>query len=328
MGYNKHRKTADIPCPQDPVADGYLSDESSFYGDEETIITLERAVSLFNPLTYWKTTHPTSLSTIAAMQRDEDEDANKMDIDPKNEQDSLDNAPPGCTQTRQPTETIPQFLARLPPSTTRQSDVGPWIWIRNPTAPLTTGTKEGITNLQQRGAELLQAFAARVSLLEAQYKNQPRTQLIRKINIERRKLDADILQTARGNGILSGKWMFFPSVRQVDRVWAIVAEATAKGDLGIGAKVAPDPGFGDGDVDDDDSQQRLICVHTADFADREDIRRVLVGLKELRLVRVGMGEGPVYYKSDAYTWLNVYRGNSYGLKPSMYSSTEVLGRKW
>ncbi|KAK2804453.1 hypothetical protein FQN51_002097 [Onygenales sp. PD_10] len=325
MGYNRHQKPADIPCPRDPVADGYLSDESSFYGDEETITTLEHAVSLFNPLTYWKTTHPTSLSTIAAMQRDEDA---KMDIDPKKEQD-IDNPPPGCTQTRLSTETIPQFLARLPPSTTKQSAVGPWIWIRNPTVPITTGTKEGIINLQQRGAELLETFAARVSLLEAQYKDQPRTQLIRKINIERRKVDADILQTARGNGILSGKWMFFPSVRQVDRVWAIVAEATAKGYLGIGAKVAPDAGFG-GDDDDDGGggQERLICVHTADFADKEDIKRVLVGLKELRLVRVGMGERPVYYKSDAYTWLNIYRGNRYGLKASMYSSTEVLGRKW
>ena len=33
----------------------------------------------------------------------------------------------------------------------------------------------------------------------------------------------------------------------------------------------------------------------------------------------------IYYKADAYTYLELNSGNEYGLKASMFSSREILG---
>ncbi|PGH11691.1 hypothetical protein AJ79_04714 [Helicocarpus griseus UAMH5409] len=263
------------------------------------------------------------------MQRnmDKDMDVEMTDVDHKEDEqydeegDTTTKRPPAY---RQQSETVSQFLTRLPPSTTTAASVGPWIWLIQRARPdPSPHTREDIGNHIGRGAQLLRAFREKTSALRAEYRDQPQSALERKITVERKKLEVDILETARTNKILSGKWMLFPSVKTVDRVWRIVAEATAKGQLGIGAKVATDGGnSGPGAT----APPRLICVYTADFADKEEIWRVLVRMKELSLFRTGEGERPIYYKCDAYTWLEIMGNNGYGLRPSMYSSTEVL--KW
>lgn len=113
--------------------------------------------------------------------------------------------------------------------------------------------------------------------------------------------------------------MLFPSPSRVNHYWSLIAAGTANGELGHAAKVATDDGSGGA---------RLICVYTEDSGDRGDVRRVLERLVEMGLVgRNGaMGEGwAVYYKADAFTYLDVMSGNVWGLKPSLYSSREVLG---
>lgn len=72
--------------------------------------------------------------------------------------------------------------------------------------------------------------------------DRPWSILEQRIGIQRRMRDAEILEAARANKITSSKWVLFPSLRQVDRAWRIVAESTARGQLGIGAKVATDDG--------------------------------------------------------------------------------------
>lgn len=78
------------------------------------------------------------------------------------------------------------------------------------------------------------------------------------------------------------------SPEDVNEVWALIAKNTASGDLGIAAKVAPDGG-------DNGRNQRLICVYTKDYDDLEDIKRVLLKLKDLGCVsRKGRA---IYYKA-------------------------------
>lgn len=109
--------------------------------------------------------------------------------------------------------------------------------------------------------------------------------------------------------------MLFPKLEDAPRYWYKIAEATADNRLGISAKVST----GLGDVRD----ERLICVYTKDFSDMDDVRRVLQGLVELDLVGPDNPRG-IYYKCDAYTYLDISFGNPYDLPASLYSSRELL----
>ena len=114
----------------------------------------------------------------------------------------------------------------------------------------------------------------------------------------------------------------FPIAESVNQIWAPVAKAVADGELGHVAKVATDDGSGD------QYQRRLVCVYTEDFEDKKDVKRVLDRLVGLGLVKntkdtTGQ-EGMIYYKADALTHLEINRDNEWGLKPSLYSSREIL----
>lgn len=53
----------------------------------------------------------------------------------------------------------------------------------------------------------------------------------------------------------------------------------------------------------------------------EDVRRVLDELLDLELCR--RDGKPIYYKCDAYTYLNLSSNNEYKLRASLYSSAEL-----
>ena len=127
--------------------------------------------------------------------------------------------------------------------------------------------------------------------------------------------------------------MLFCPPGEVDAIWDIVAKATADNELGIAAKVAPQPQVGDVRRD------RLMCVYTADFSDTANVYKVLQKLRELRLVEA-RGRG-IYYKPgmratvtcleeretdasvDAFTHIGIGHGNPWGLRASIYSSLDV-----
>lgn len=111
--------------------------------------------------------------------------------------------------------------------------------------------------------------------------------------------------------------MLFVEPTSVNEIWGTVARATVKNELGISAKVAPREQKGS-------TKDRLICIYTYDFADRDDIARVLLSLKQLDLVRTGPGRTQIYYKADAYTYLGIAGGNPWNIKPSIYSSNEIF----
>ncbi|PKY08064.1 DUF1917-domain-containing protein [Aspergillus campestris IBT 28561] len=215
-----------------------------------------------------------------------------------------------------PTEQIDDFLARLPPSTTKATTAGPWIYI---SGPLPT-PKPDIATLVREGTHLLRAYEDEAAILRANDNTSELTSL-------RETLERQIFALARETGVISGKWMLFAPPAVVDRWWALVARATAEGELGFGAKVATDDGGtwggGGGGGRSGSGKTRLIAVYTRDYADREDVGRVLGRLVALGMVFV---DGrPVYYKCDAFTYLGIMGRNSYGLRASLFSSGDVLG---
>lgn len=84
--------------------------------------------------------------------------------------------------------------------------------------------------------------------------------------------------------------MLFVEPAFVDDVWATVARATLRNELGIASKVAPREERGSG-------KERLICIYTYDFSDKADIGRVLHRMRQLELVRDRAGSKPLYYKA-------------------------------
>lgn len=109
--------------------------------------------------------------------------------------------------------------------------------------------------------------------------------------------------------------MLFPSAADTPKVWLRVVEAVSAGKLGIMAKVATEckPG----------SDDRLICIYTKDFTDIADVRRELETMASLHLIQ-RQGGRTIYYKADAYSYLDIYSDNPYGLKASQYSSKDVF----
>lgn len=141
-----------------------------------------------------------------------------------------------------------------------------------------------------KGEAILAAFSAAITAQEAEMKGLPHSNLSRQLAPMRKRVTEDILAAAKQHAVTSGKWMMFPSPDDVNAAWRLVADATASGQLGSGAKVATDAGH---------DRARLICVYTPDFADLDDVRRVLGKLEGMGLVHT---RGPwgekrgIYYK--------------------------------
>lgn len=299
-------------------------------GDEDQKAALEDLVASYDPLPYWTKTHPFLLSTIQYRSLTSASASTKTNETPEGEdkqeeaitEDDTDYYPTTNTNTHRPssTEAVQDSLTRLPPSTTKASAVGPWIYARSPTDTLSL-TQSAIGELVAAGTKLLREFEDAKATLEAEHArsgSKSKAALTRKLTPLRKKLESDLFAVAREKGVVTGKWMLFPSVERVDEVWAAVAGATRKGELGVAAKVATDDGSAGG--------VRLIAVYTRDYEDKADVKRVLDKLVQLGVVQ---REGrPIYYKCDAWTYLEIKADNEYGLRASLFSSRDVWAGKF
>ncbi len=234
---------------------------------------------------------------------------------------ALYNVYEGTPNGRQLSETVAAFLSRLPPLTTDLTTSGPWIFIGNPHTNY-RHTNEDLRGFKTRGRELLNGFAATKSSMEASMARKAKGIITRNVTPLRKKLETDLFATALEKGCTTGKWMLFPGPDHVNSSWSLVATATANNELGIAAKVATDDGS--------PNKSRLICVYTEDFGNKEDVKRVLRRLHALGLCKRNgaFGEGQaIYYKADAYSHLDIMGGNEWGLKPSLYSSRDLLAEE-
>lgn len=299
---------------EEDVGGGSLSDDSSFYGDVQLRTELEDRAATFDPSRYWAT-HNSELAVIAATTVAH---ASSSALAPK----KLYNMYEGDSAGRQLSETVASFLSRLPPRATHADNCGHWIYIANPRSK-SRPTDEDRAGFMERGRGILEDFEATRSGIEASMAGKAKSAIGRKLTPLRKQAEADLYAAAREKACPSGKWMLFPTAADVDRVWSLVATATAARELGHAAKVATDDGSGN-------VTPRLICIYTEDFSDGADVRRVLE-----RLVRMGLvkGKGPVgeeraiYYKADAFTYLGIESKNDWGFKASLFSSKDVLAEK-
>ncbi|KIY02523.1 uncharacterized protein Z520_00988 [Fonsecaea multimorphosa CBS 102226] len=259
----------------------------------------------------------------------------------------------GMPSAKQLSESVSEFLTRLPPSTTTPVSArgGPWIWIANPYPPArgkqsrtTSSSPESgggdVATFRQLGLRLLERYLSRKHELESQNPGKAPGAITRMLPPDRSELESDIRELAKAQGVTDGKWMLFLREEEVDAVWAVVARAVWEGKLGTAAKVATATARGDGEmmVDDDggkDRGLRLICIYTQDFSDQVDVKRVVQGMKDLGLLNPNLDGPPsaagtnaalktIYYKCDAYTHLDLTSGNEYKLKASMYSSRDLF----
>ncbi|KAF2801970.1 DUF1917-domain-containing protein [Mytilinidion resinicola] len=322
---------------------GWVSDESSFYGDEEGQRRLEDLSKQSECMHYWEN-HGRLLNTIALKARKRlldipivMQESSEVVPAPKQLGDSsndlsntvalgapnkvpettivLHNRMQGMPEAWQLGESIDDFVVRLPPATTRIDTVGPWIWVMNPYPERRHGS-EYIRDFKDAGVELLQRYLEKRKQLEAENPGKAKETITKRLHADRDRLPGQIKDLAIKYGVLSGKWMFFPTVKDLPRMWKALAEAVTQNRLGIGAKVATDDGSARSDT-------RLICIYTYDFTDTEDVRRVLDELVRMGLVDADMPMG-IFYKCDAYTHLDITGNNKYGLRNSLYSSKTML----
>ncbi|KAI4864516.1 DUF1917-domain-containing protein [Hypoxylon rubiginosum] len=296
------------------------SDDSDFYGDDDVMIELKARVKEFDVHGWW--------DEFAAMDTPLKLQARKKAVV---DVSHLHNPYAGMKYAWQLTETVEDFLARMPPATTDQTPDSPWIWVCNPY--IKRKRKQEAANQMIRGGEdeapeekgadlgsVVEGGMARLHFASEFINfcrnsgNQPAiiTRECRKAGTDAAK---DILDLAKAHRVRCGKWMLFCTVLQVNEVWEIVAKATANNELGIAAKVAPRSTT-------DKRTDRLICVYTADFSDTKDVRRVAEKLKQLGLIQ--SNRRPLYYKPDVYTYLGIAHGNPWEIRASIYDTTSML----
>ena len=120
-----------------------------------------------------------------------------------------------------------------------------------------------------------------------------------------------LLALAQEQRYTTGKWMLFFPPDDADAAWETIARATARGELGCSAKIAPT-------ADLPPTERVVCCVYVDDFADRAEVQRVLRALQRLEM-DVTSG-----FKPDVYTELHIMRDNKWRLEPTMYKVAEAL----
>lgn len=209
--------------------------------------------------------------------------------------------PPWSSTTHAKTSAAPVSSTRrstpsspVPPPATADFHVSgiDCLWIASPYVPPEPRPNEDL--FKQEGFERLRQFGDFMQATKEKHAaERSSTQYNRKTKAERIAVVADLKNLAVASGMLSGKWMLFPKPGEVNRVWGVVAHATANGELGPAANVstrnAAQP-----------EEQRLICVYTKDFRDKVDVARVLRRLRQLGLASEGSKK--IYYKSGQFSF--------------------------
>ncbi|PBP26008.1 DNA polymerase II large subunit-like protein [Diplocarpon rosae] len=290
----------------------YLSGESDFYGNYQFPLALQRWVKKSGDETirngfevravnldveeWWAGKKP-SLIELSW----ENLDAKSGQVAAK-----LYNPYAGQVCGRQLDEIVEEFVRRLPPATTQVTTKIPWIFIANPFYKISQTEKGGRTlsreealskddikwaQFVREGKKLLGKLVALRHDFERKHVGMlSKTTVTKALNAETKEVVKKPLNTA--------------------------IELGSSNDLGSAAKVAPDDGQA--------RTARLICIYTRNFDDRTDVKRILHRLKDLGFVEKGER---VYYKCDAYTYLELKYSNNYNIAASMYSSDEILDMK-
>jgi len=88
-----------------------------------------------------------------------------------------------------------------------------------------------------------------------------------------------------------GKWLLFVNKSEVNKVWETIREETLEERLGSSSKVSTKRGW----LNQGMPQDYVICVHTPDYKDKDDVDRVRNRLRELGFTQ------KLGYKTDRAT---------------------------
>ncbi len=94
----------------------------------------------------------------------------------------------------------------------------------------------------------------------------------------------------------SGKWLVFVPLAQIDTVWAQIKSATELGHLGSSSKVST----AKQNPNATNSSNKVICVHTYDWTDKDDVMKIRQKLRQLGI------SSKIPYKSDNDTYTGKY----------------------
>lgn len=122
-----------------------------------------------------------------------------------------------------------------------------------------------------------------------------------------------IADLASMTGKTSGKWLFFVATgNTADSNWQTVAEGVVKRLIpnAYAAKISPNenPKGGSG------NKEHVICVYNKNFLDMNEVMAAEKGLRDIGI------QCWLCYKPDIYTYLDIYKVNKWGLKPTIYHS--------
>nr|CAD60716.1 unnamed protein product [Podospora anserina] len=279
------------------------SDDSDFYGSPKTVSRLKSRVAAYNTPSYWSSQE--ARTKLITSRITPSESTSQSPLASGRLHNTYAHIPHAAYQL---TESIPQFLARLPPATTNCRFGLEWIFIANPYLPPRPPSDHD--RFMRAGRERLDLFKSFIDKTTAAYPNSPLVAK-RHIAVARKETIEDLKQLAVECRETSGKWMLFPDVAFVNDTWKKVARAVANHQLGTAAKVATrmPAGYDDGHAE---KKERLICIYTEDFTDKDDVARVLRRMKELDITLTNDAV-------DAWTELGIYGENEWGIKASLVS---------
>lgn len=222
----------------------------------------------------------------------------------------------GFTTLKHAEESVNDFLARAKPSA--GSECGPWLKIDDPRHP--TSSPPRLEEFKVSAKRLLSHYRTR-RLEEAAGDTDSESDggqhpLLPEVKSSRR-ISTAILAIATQTSVTSGKWILHVEGGKVDGAWGKAARATFEGRLGHTTTVATAPREGE--------TSHVLFVHTRDYGDAEDVKRVLTELRRLHLVPEPPASQPIYYKCEAFSQLDLRHGNLYGITGvSMYNSNKML----
>jgi len=118
--------------------------------------------------------------------------------------------------------------------------------------------------------------------------------------------------------VLTGKWLLYrKDFPATDALWPLLKVALFSGLLGVSMKTSTPK------QSKDDDDETVTCVYTKDWRDIEDIRRVLVGLREV----TRWPNEKLYYKPDEMTLMGLSGSVYYSPRDDLITVTKK-GHMW
>lgn len=116
-----------------------------------------------------------------------------------------------------------------------------------------------------------------------------------------------ITELAKTYALTSGKWILHVDTGvKANYFWKLIARGIVEGKLPSNcakiSSVLPD------------EENHVVCIYNKNFTDNKEVCLLEKGIREIGL------KCCLRYKPDVYTYIDIYRGNKWNLRPTIYKS--------